>query len=411
MRASSRFATLLSLGLAAASAGCIAEPEGPDAQSSNVTAAGNPGDMFAALEEELSVGAAEDGPIAGVSRWIPNFGDGYIPNRRDLVDALHTREVDLSVAGASIDGAFVGSDQGECFFAQRPKYPPSEQATYYMQFLSFRPRDGRVSDLHGQPIEGDVDEFMQAGEEPRTIIYVNGVNTDAATHCATAQMVADLSGAIVFGVMNESDGMLADLWQAGWDRFSASVENILTNFGVQNLRSSHENPASMMLTNVILQRLRLQGTVEVWAHSQGGAITSLSMYRALRAAGREGLATTVEVDGGVENRVKVVTFASAGPKWPDGPEYTHFVHMRDAVPATLGVGAFGDFITLGKKRAGAGATMHFLEGEPGAGPFALVAEDEAESGFTDLHPLDYHGISDVYFPAYEQVNGSWTSWR
>ena len=93
--------------------------------------------------------------------------------------------------------------------------------------------------------------------------------------------------------------------------------------------------------------------------------------------------------------------------------YQHFVHIRDATPSALGVGAWGGFLTLGKKRAGGDAKMVFFDGEPTEDPvteepnFAMISEEEADVGILDLATEAFHDVDGTYLEAYEQVHGTW----
>jgi len=180
----------------------------------------------------------------------------------------------------------------------------------------------------------------------------------------------------------------------------------------------HNNKAATTLMNAIVQRVRQGKHVEVWAHSQGGAVTALALHRALRTLNAEGLYPVMKDGEEYPEAIKVVTFASAASQWPrglwpDGPIYTHYVHVRDATPNALGVGAWGGFTTFGEKRSGGDAQMVFFDGEPQENPsvdppqFIHIDPDDADVGFLDLEPEKYHASNEVYFEMYEQVNGAW----
>ena len=227
---------------------------------------------------------------------------------------------------------------------------------------------------------------------------------------------------MTIGVYNESDGAIQDVWQTAQDRFTVTLENALAKFGIDQTIKIHENKAANMLTNLVVQRIRAKKHVEIWAHSQGGAVTSLALHRAIRALEDEG-AWPVMRDGEVDyGAIKVVTFGSAAPKWPNGdipvgPQYTHYVHLRDATPSALGIGAWGDFTTLGKPRMGGDAKVVFFDGDPTefeelhpddkTEVFTEVSSDSASVEFLELNPTKYHGVEECYLNMWEQQNGAW----
>jgi hypothetical protein len=286
----------------------------------------------------------------------------------------------------------------------------------------FRADSGEVSDIEGQPIgmecvgceEGNVD-----GAETRVIFYVNGIKTDTDKHCDTLQFIANTTGAVTIGILNETEGMVKDIWQTTWDRFTVQVENKLADWGIDKTVTIHENKAAKLLANVVVQRIRQGKHVEIWAHSQGGAVTSLALHRAIRALQAEGLYPVKDDKGdGDPTFIRVVTFGSAASQWPEGmwpkgPVYTHYVHRLDATPSALGVGALGGYLTLGKQRAGGDAKVVFFEGTPPdyweneEPSYSVLSEEEANVSFTELEPEIFHDITSVYLPMYEQKNGNW----
>jgi hypothetical protein len=308
-----------------------------------------------------------------------------------------------------------------CFFAKSPDNMPSEETLFWAEMFGFRASNGAVSDIAGQAIDMECvgcEEGNTGGGETRVIFYVNGIKTDAETHCDTLSAISDLTGAVTIGVLNETEGMVKDIWQTAWDRFTVQVENKLADWGIDKTVKIHENESAKLLTNVIVQRVRQGKHVEIWAHSQGGAVTSLALNRALRALSAEGLYPVMKDGQEYKDAIRVVTFGSAASQWPEGlwprgPIYTHYVHLRDATPSALGVGAFGGYATVGKQRAGGDAKMVFFDGEPpdlweGEEPqFSPVEASSADVGFFDLEPTMYHGVDGTYFSMYQQLHGSW----
>jgi len=222
-----------------------------------------------------------------------------------------------------------------------------------------------------------------AGKPPRTIFYVNGINTTRSTHCETLKQIGDMTCANVVGVYNATEGMPKDALQTSQDR--ALIDQAAD--GRKNLAHDGRNPAVDTLSDVLVQETRAGRPPEIMAHSQGGAVTSLGLYSAdnrLQAAGNAN-----RLSG-----VKVNSYGSAAPRWVDGPNYTHYVHVNDFTPVNFGV---GDHPSAAE--AGYGKVVTF-SGEPG-GPFTTNKLDK----HIFAHPTKYHGIDDqLYLKMYDQQN-------
>ena len=189
-------------------------------------------------------------------------------------------------------------------------------------------------------------ERMNAGRKPRRIVYTNGILTDLRTHCETLRRIAEATCASVVGVYNATEGPVSDIAQVKTDRSLISEAAA----GKQVAVGDRRNPAVDSLRDLIVTSVRDPEAVggappEYWAHSQGGAITSLALYDAQRKLERVD-------DAGVDD-LSVTTFNAAAPQWVDGPHYTHFVHQGDFVGMRTGIGAaHGDPAV-----AGSGATV------------------------------------------------------
>lgn len=429
-----RFATALTLTLAL-TAGCT--DSGIDDATLNSREDGVLSRLFNKITSHFVERAEEPVEIAPHVPWTPP-APGDDPAVDELFDAMGLEEVEPD-GEVSLDGALVGiyehfpddDDPDDyydevCFFAKSPNQQPSEEALFYAEMYGFRPYTGVVSDINGSPIEQECvwcEEGNTGGDETRVIFYVNGIKNTPDKHCDALQTIADTTGAVTIGVYNESDGAIKDVWQTGLDRFTVTVENALANFGIEQTVEIHENKAATMLTNLVVQRIRANKRVEIWAHSQGGAVTSLALHRALRALEDEGSWPVYDDGGDVDYQaIKVVTFGSAAPKWPfgdypKGPSYTHYVHLRDATPSALGVGAWGNFATLGEKRAGEDAKMVFFDGDPEEleelhpddkiNVFETVDPKFANIEFLDLNPVKFHGVQECYLGMYKQQHGAW----
>lgn len=413
--------------LASAVVGC-GPADDAATQTSNVEEGGSVGRLFDKLTDFFGDKSKQDKPVAAHEPFVPP-PPGTDPAVEELFATMGLVEVEPD-PNASLDGALVATyayeadpddeedfDEDVCFFSVPTDGKPSVEMLFWAEMYGFRADNGEVSDTQGNPIGMEVvGGANEGGGETRVIYYVNGIRTDWDTHCETLQLIANLTGGVAIGVLNETEGMAKDIWQTAWDRFTITVERKLEEYGFDKIQSIHDNAAATVLMNVIIQRIREGKTVELWAHSQGGAVTSLALQRAIRTLRAEGRFPVV-VDGQEKtDAIRVVTFGSASPKWqglwPEGPTYEHFVHLRDATPSTLGVGAFGGFLALGKPRAGDNAKMRFFDGEPPEdeyepSSFAEQDPETAEVGFLDLDPQRYHGVDGVYFKMFEQAYGAW----
>lgn len=212
----------------------------------------------------------------------------------------------------------------------------------------------------------------------KTIYYVNGINTKHQDHCTTLREIANSTCANVIGIYNAHDGFLQDALQTGGDR---QLINRAANGSPPRLDG--RNPAVNTVSNTVYSEIQAGNKPEIWAHSQGGAVTSLGLYSAdnrLKMAGNQ---------GGVSG-MKVNSFGSAAPRWVDGPNYDHYVNVNDITPVSLGL---GDSAASAAARGGKGANIHRFSGSPTGG-----WSDEGKPGFKKgvLTPTSNHGIEDTY---------------
>jgi hypothetical protein len=414
--------------------------EVPDSQALEAREKGMLSRMFGNLAEFFGLKAAEDVPIAPVEPWTPPVGQGD-PAVDELFEVMGLEEVQPE-ADQNLDGALVGlyehfpddNDPDDfydsvCFFARSPDMMPSQESLFWAEMYGLRAANGKVSDIDGNEIgqecvgceEGNVD-----GGETRVIFFVNGIKTDWERHCSYLEAVANKTGGVVIGIYNATEGTVKDIWETAWDKFTLSVETSLTKFGIDKTIEVNQNSAAVVLTNVVMQRIRQGKHVEIWAHSQGGAVTALALHRALRELSKEGLYPVTRNGEEYPQAIRVVTFGSAASQWPEGlwpngPIYEHYVHVRDATPSAIGVGAWGGFSKHHQTRAGGDAKMVFFDGEPteldelNDDPFVdqqpplfeeIPAED-ANVSFFDLKLQKYHNALTVYFEMYEQRHGAW----
>lgn len=237
-------------------------------------------------------------------------------------------------------------------------------------------------------------EKRAAGDAPRDIVYVNGVQTTRAAHCDTLHAIAKQTCARVIGIYNataggDKSGFTRDAAQTGQDRRLIKAAGEGKPVSTQDGR----NPAVDSLSEFVVKEARAGRAPEIWAHSQGGAVTSLALFDARNALLVESGA--LEPMAGI----KVKSMGSASPQWPDGPEYEHYVHVNDATPSSFGLGHDGK---NDAKNAGKGAKVIRFSGDP-----------KSTASFDDTAPQKTwlpdatanHGVEDVYLRMEKQKNG------
>lgn len=232
-----------------------------------------------------------------------------------------------------------------------------------------------------------------AGMAPRDIVYVNGIQNSQQEACATLHAIAEQTCARVIGVYNASAGkgkvgFMKDSAQTAQDR------NLIKAAGEGKVAPTLDgrNPAVDTLFKTIYEDLKNKNAPEIWAHSQGGAVTSLALYDAKNTLAAE-TGSPDPLAG-----VKIKSMGSAAPQWPDGPEYEHYIHVNDFTPTSLGLGP--DATKVATKKAGNGAKVIRFSGD-------------ATSGFNDESPKkDWfpantanHGMEAVYIEMEKQKHG------
>lgn len=252
--------------------------------------------------------------------------------------------------------------------------------------------DGRVTDdlrvAKGNAVGPSADnECCKANglQHPeRVIYYVNGVLTDQHTHSTTLQNIANSMCARVVGIFNATENKAMDLLETGKDR--QLIRQAALGFDVSE---DGRNPAVDQATATFVAEIKANQAreaagvprqpIEVICHSQGGAITSLALYRARNQMAMEGMADPLR-------DVRVVSMGSAAPLWPGGIQHTPYVHADDWVPNALGVW---------------GARV--LDGPDKDGRFSLPGEPGFDRNV--LKPEKNHSVDDVYLKMYEQDRG------
>ncbi|MET0404259.1 MAG: hypothetical protein ABW123_17745 [Cystobacter sp.] len=173
----------------------------------------------------------------------------------------------------------------------------------------------------------------------KTIIYVNGILTPLASQFSDMQAIADKSGAKTLGVHNSTQGVIGDLAQSVKDKLDKG-----------------KNPAVDTLADTVYSEIKAGRQVHLMGYSQGGLITSRALTDVRNRLRIEDGLSTAEADKAM-SRISVETFGAAATRYPDGPQYVHYVNNRDAVPTLTGLGGSFDPLKF-LKDAGKGAVVH-----------------------------------------------------
>jgi hypothetical protein len=206
--------------------------------------------------------------------------------------------------------------------------------------------DGQFVGANGQTFPPGTPLSQIPGVTPRdnpnpakTIIYVNGIMTPKEGQSSDLQAIADKSGAKAIGIHNSTEGFITDLAQCVKDKLDKG-----------------RNPAVDTLADTVYSELKAGREVHLMGYSQGGLITARALFdveRRLRIEDGMSKADTQKLMG----KLNVETFGAASTKYPDGPNYVHYVNNRDIVPTFTGLG--GSIDPLGfLKDAGKGAVVH-----------------------------------------------------
>ena len=195
----------------------------------------------------------------------------------------------------------------------------------------------------------------------RVVLYVNGMVNTPEMQCEVLRSIRAATGATVIGVHNQSKGFAADASEVFWQRERIGHEKF---GGILDDAPHTKIPSVRTLKRVVMTEVLSGRAPEIWAHSQGAVITSLALFEAeerLReiADRNPGLSRARDLRG-----VRVTSFASAAPWWPDGPRYEHYLHTDDLVPRWGGLGNSG---TFDAKKAGAGAKVIRFSGTMATG--------------------------------------------
>ena len=188
-----------------------------------------------------------------------------------------------------------------------------------------------------------------------TLIYVNGIQTDVAGQTRSLQAIADNSGSRVIGVHNATGTFAGDLLQSLGDKLDIG-----------------RNPAVDTLADTVYNELRAGRDVHLMAHSQGAIITSRALTDVRnRLMLEDGMSRQAAEN--LMNNIKVETFGGASRRYPDGPQYVHYVNRNDGVPQSTGLRSW-------------------------LNPFAHAGQDAVTHYFREGRPLVSHGFEEFYLP-------------
>jgi hypothetical protein len=179
------------------------------------------------------------------------------------------------------------------------------------------------------------------------------------------QSIADTSGAKVVGIHNSTQGLVTDLAQCVTDKLDKGT-----------------NPAVDTLADTVYSELKAGRDVHLMGYSQGGLITARALFDvANRLRIEDGMS-----QGQVEqlmSHLKVETFGAASTKYPDGPQYVHYINDADPVPTLTGLGGSVDPLAF-LKDAGKGAVVHRF----GDGGLNVIANHNFQNMYMQ-HRVDF----------------------
>jgi len=188
-----------------------------------------------------------------------------------------------------------------------------------------------------------------------TLIYVNGIRTDIGGQANSLQAIADASGSRVVGIHNATESSAADILQSLGDKLDIG-----------------SNPAVDTLADTVYNELRAGRSPHLLAHSQGAIITSRALTDVKNRLMAEDGMSRQDAERLMSN-IKVETFGGASRRFPDGPQYVHYVNRNDGVPQAFGLRSW-------------------------LNPFAHAGRDAVTHYFREGKPLVSHGFEEFYLP-------------
>ena len=185
------------------------------------------------------------------------------------------------------------------------------------------------------------------------IIQVNGINTNLdGQQAEMGRLQQQNPNARVIGIHNATEGFGRDILQS-----------------IRDLNGAGGNAATSTLQQTILSEMRAGRPVHLVGYSQGAIITSRALSgvrdtlireqsQAVRAANPGMSASRVQAEAvrraeAQMGNIRVETFGGAAPRYPNGPQYVHYVNRGDPVAMLVGLGPLG----TGRGR---GAQVHYF---------------------------------------------------
>jgi hypothetical protein len=242
----------------------------------------------------------------------------FVKMGMDVFQSSHVAELERLFGGNSkpdrlFDGQFVGT-QGQTF-------PPG---TSLGQIPGVTPK--------GNPNPSE------------TILYVNGIMTPLEGQLKEMQAIADTSGAKVVGIHNSTQGLVTDLAQCVADKLDKGT-----------------NPAVDTLADTVYSELKAGRDVHLMGYSQGGLITARALFDVANRLRIEDGMSKAQVEE-LMSHLKVETFGAASTKYPDGPQYVHYINEADPVPTLTGLGGSLDPLAFLKDAGKDAVVRRFTDG-------------------------------------------------
>lgn len=245
------------------------------------------------ITTSLFVDLISDHPRA--KEFLAEIKPGLILRLGEIISAPGRKPADPIIGSSKkeslFDGAFIGQ-RGTGYISSTPlsKVPP------------VLPENGQL-----------------LGSLRSPLIYINGLNMTVASHHEDMQYIANQYGLPVVGIHNAKIGMLP----REFDR------------GRKDVHNERGNPTINSVRDLVLDSIYKGNELYLVPVSHGANITSRAIQRVISLLRQDGF-TGAEINASLK-RVHIATFAGACWEYPDGPDYTHFVLMRDPVPFHFGL--------------------------------------------------------------------------
>lgn len=302
-------------------------------------------------------------PLQRARQVVTNVaqGTGRVVNKaQDAVGTVAGQVRDVAVAGGRKVGQAVDG-----FEAKAAQGAEAVRGVFGFGNQPDRVHDGKFVGANGQTFAPDTALSDIPAVTPRnnpnatsTIVYVNGIQTTKEAQSNSLQAIADTTDSRVIGIHNSTEGMAADLAECVKDK----------------LDKGH-NPAVDTLADTLYKEITSGRDVHLMAHSQGGLISSRALGDVRRRLLIED-GKTPEQAQQLMSRINVETFGAAAMRYPDGPNYVHYVNRGDPVPSLFGLGPASDKWNPAVDGGAGSRVHHFNEFK--------------------LNPIAAHGFESVY---------------